>query len=58
MKIKITLTKEQLEITADALHLYRSIAESLYGKLSEPASSIIEETRMIFSDKFYKLIEK
>ena len=62
MKTKIELTSEELKITMNALRLFRCTAESLHLanqiKIEEMNLSEIERVRRIFSDKFYKLIEK
>lgn len=62
MKTRIELTPQELKITMSALHLFRCVAESLHLgkqiKTEEMNLTEIERIRRIFSDKFYKLIEK
>lgn len=62
MKTRIELTETELKVVMDALHLLRCTAESLHIskqiKIGEMNLTEIERIRVIFSDRFYRLIEK
>lgn len=62
MKTRIELTIKELKLVANALHFFRSAAESLHLQHQIEIENMdlieIERIRRIFSDKFYRLIEK